>query len=375
MFGTKHYELSLVKDYVSHWGLAEAARELIQNSLDSNSPFSYSFEPATIYGDDPKDDDEGQSGWTLRLKSEHSRLEPRHLLLGSTGKAQDKDAIGSFGEGFKIALLVLTRLGLPVTILNNERTWKPRFRFNKQYGAEVLVIEEELGSKATGLEFIVYGLDDADRATIERCCLKMQSDIGQIIPTTMGDILVDRPGELYVGSLFVCQTEMKFGYNVKPEYLKLERDRQTVSSWDLRVLTREMWYQTKRHDEVAKMIFDEVPDLEYAKYSTPEIIGAACYEIFKKENPGALIAESHSEMKAMIERGLTKTVYVNGSFGAIVSSHPPYRADTSRLVRIKPPHEHMQEWYDKHYRYEKGVLREHREAFEALLKKAKEWKA
>jgi hypothetical protein len=374
MFGNKHYELSLVKDYVSHWGLSEAARELIQNSLDSNSPFAYSFEPTSYDPDDELERPEYQ-GWVFRLKSEHSRLEPRHLLLGSTGKAQDKDAIGSFGEGFKIALLVLTRLGFPVTILNNERTWTPRFRMNKQYGAEMLYIEEELGSKATGLEFIVYGLDDTDRATIEACCLKMQSEIGQIIPTSMGDILVDRPGELYVGSLFVCKTEMKFGYDVKPQYLKLERDRQTVSSWDLRVITRDMWYQTKRHDEVAKMVFDEVPDLEYAKYSTPEIIGAACYEIFKKEHPGMLIAESHSEMKAMIERGLTKTVYLSSNVGSIIKSHPPYRADTAQVVRVRSPREHMQDWYDHHYRYEKGIPREHRLAFEALLKKAEGWKA
>jgi hypothetical protein len=39
----KTYELSLVKTYVASWGLAQAVRELIQNALDSDSPFVYEF--------------------------------------------------------------------------------------------------------------------------------------------------------------------------------------------------------------------------------------------------------------------------------------------------------------------------------------------
>lgn len=367
MFGTKFYELSLVKDYVSHWGLSEAARELIQNALDSASPFVYSFEPSMLNADD----DSNEGAWVFRLKSEHSRLEPHHLLLGSTGKAQDASAIGSFGEGFKIALLVLTRMGYPVTILNNERTWKPRFRFNKQYGAEVLCVEEDLGSKATGLEFLVYGLSDTDRATIESCCLKMQSDVGQIIPTTKGDILVDRPGELYVGSLFVCKTDMKFGYNAKPEHLTLERDRQTVSDWDLRCLARDMWYDTKRYDEIAQMIFDDIPDMAYARYSSPELVKEAVYEVFKRENPGALIAESPSELKKMVEKGLVKTVYVGANVGHIVGNNFNYREDTKHLTRVQTPDQFLQSWFNAHHQGMSAMNKKHWD--EQVMVAARKW--
>ena len=372
MFNAKFYELSLVKDYVSHWGLAEAARELIQNALDSSSPFLYSFEPMD-YSPNPEEPTEEHQGWSFHLKSENSRLEPHHLLLGSTGKAQDASAIGSFGEGFKIALLVLTRMGYPVIIFNNERTWRPRFRYNKAFGAEVLCVEEELGSKHHGLEFIVCGISDADRATIEACCLKMQSDIGQIIPTTMGDILLDRPGELYVGSLFVCKNEMKFGYNVKPEHITLERDRQTVSSWDLGCITRDMWYDTKRADEIAQMIFDDIPDMKYAQYSAPELIKAAVYEHFKREHPGAIVAESPSELKQMIERGLTKTVYIGGGPATILKSNFNYREDTAHLTRVQTPGEYLLSWFNAHKQGMSAMNRKHFE--EQVLNEAKKWLA
>lgn len=336
MFGNKVYELSLVKDYVSHWGLAEAARELIQNALDSPSPFKFAFMPG---GESAPDK------WCFTLLSENSRLEPHHLLLGSTSKGRDKAAIGSFGEGFKIALLVLTRLGHDVAVQNNEFLWRPMFRFNKTYGTELLCIEEQkLAKSEPGLSFSIEGLEDADRATIESCCLKMQPEVGQLIPTKFGDILLDRPGELYVGSLFVTKNDMKFGYNVKPEHLSLERDRQTVSDWDLRCLTRDMWYDSKRFDEVAQMIFDDVPDLYYARYSAPEMVKAAVFEIFRAQHPGAILAESPSELKKAVEKGITKTVYVGGGVHGVLSSYETYRAHKDDMVPVQSPSQFLMSW-------------------------------
>ena len=331
MFGQKVYELSLVKDYVSHWGLAEAARELIQNALDSDSPFVYSFEPA-------EGDGEVSRTWTLHLVSEHSRLEPHHLLLGSTSKAQDSKAIGSFGEGFKIALLVLTRLGFAAAVQNNETIWTPMFRHSRTFEREILCIaERKLSKSEPGLRFSIEGLSDADRAAIEACCLKMQPEVGQIVRTRFGDILLDRPGELYVGSLFITKNDMKFGYNIDPEHISLERDRQTVNDWDLRCKTRDMWYDTKRYDEIAKMIFDDVPDLYYARYSAPELVKEAVFEMFKAQHPGAVLAESPSELKKAIEKGITKTVYVGGGVHGLLSDYEIYKAHRDDVVPVQTP--------------------------------------
>lgn len=40
---SKSYELPLARDYVRHWGVTEAVRELLQNMLDSESPNEFSI--------------------------------------------------------------------------------------------------------------------------------------------------------------------------------------------------------------------------------------------------------------------------------------------------------------------------------------------
>ena len=71
----KTFALSLTRNYVSRWGAVEAIRELIQNALDSESPFVYEFI-------------ESGEGLGLKLNSEFTVLTPQTLLLGATSKAE-----------------------------------------------------------------------------------------------------------------------------------------------------------------------------------------------------------------------------------------------------------------------------------------------
>lgn len=330
---TKTYELSLVKDYVSHWGVKEAVRELIQNALDSASPFVYEWVSAE---DGPI---------ALRLNSEFSTLSPQTLLLGATSKAEDKSAIGSFGEGYKIALLVLTRMGYEVGVLNGDKLWKPRFKFNRNYGCEVLAIDEtQLPNKVNnGLTFQVEGLTEEDREAIMATCLRMQSDVGEVKQTRYGDILLERPGELYVGGLFICETELQFGYNVMPEHIRLERDRRTVDGWDLKILTRDMWFETRDYDRIADLVGQECPDLAYVRYGAPDIVKEACYQHFRRQHPGAVIAETQAQLEQLVKSKLT--VYVGGpSYYSAVSSAPSYKAENRELLKVKQPLQILEDW-------------------------------
>lgn len=362
---TKTYELTLVRSYVARWGMVEAVRELLQNALDSDSPFVYEFRVG--------EDMDGPTV-SLKLNSEFAKLTPRHLLLGSTSKADNKDAIGSFGEGFKIALLVLTRLGYEVEIQNGDRRWRPAFEYNKRYKDELLVVHEDAWPYASdpGLTFWVHGLTTDDVRQIQESCLRMQDDIGEVCTVPLGRILLEQPGKLYVGGLFVCTTDLHYGYDIRPEHMKLERDRQTVSSFDLRWATKEMWFATKRFGKVAELIEADTPDLQYAEHGAPDLVKEACYALFRANHPGKVIAKNNEQMQELVRRGMT--VYVGGdAYYSTVHNSRSYQSENSAALAVTPPRGVLEEW-----------LRRNRSEMRAnaiiafkrdLLSAAEKWKA
>lgn len=362
MFNKKTYELSLTRGYVSSWGTVQAVRELIQNQLDSGSPFVYEFFK------DSSDPDKQ----TLKLRSEFSQLTPQTLLLGTSSKGDNPNAIGSFGEGYKIAMLVLTREEKRVEIHNGRMLWTPRFKMNSTFGEELLAIEEEaLPHKHMGLDYYVHDLDDAEVNSIIESCLKMQKDIGKVKETRFGNILFDRPGKLYVGSLYVCETDMDHGYDIKPEFLTLERDRQTVSNWDLKAQVRHMWADTGDVDYIAEMISKESPDVYYFKFDSTELVREACYQHFKKSHPGKVIAETDKELKSLVEKGMT--VYVSGGgYYSQVSQSRSYR-DEYKAVAIKTaaPSEVLQEFLKTNRKHFDRILMVE---FKSLIERAADWK-
>jgi hypothetical protein len=361
IFNKKTYELSLTRNYVSSWGVAQAVRELIQNALDSGSPFIYEFEQ----------EDDGRM--TMMLRSEFSTLLPQTLLLGASSKSDDPNAIGSFGEGYKIAMLVLTRLDKDVVIHNGKMQWMPRFKMNHQFGEELLAIDEEpLSHKHGGLTYYVHNLDDSEVETIVDSCLRMQNNVGHIKQTRYGDILIDRPGKLYVGSLFICDTDLEFGYNIKPEFITLERDRQTVSNWDLKNVTRDMWTETCEFERIAEMIAEECPDLEYFRYTDNAAVKDACYQHFITHHPGKVIANNDKELKELVAQGMT--VYVGGdTYYSQVSKSRSYM-NQFKITRVKaaPPRDILAKFLrdNKQYMQRHAIV-----AFKDLIEKSQEWKA
>jgi hypothetical protein len=294
--------------------------------------------------------------------------------LGSTNKEGNK--IGSFGEGYKIALLVLTRLGIPVEIRNGDLVWKPRFKYSRTFDDELLVVEETLSDNKLnkGITVIVKGLDGIGKQEIEESCLRMQSHIGAIKQTKYGDILLDKKGKLYVGSLYICDTQLHYGYNFKPEHLRLERDRKTVDGWDLKTLTTRTWYETDDIRSVAEMIYNNIPDVSWAEYESPELIKEECYKLFREQHPNALLADTPKEAQEAIRQGLIKTVYVGGGFHSAVTSSSSYRRDEERAPeeKAKPtPSELLGNFLRA---WEKSMTEGCRNAFQDIINKAENWR-
>ena len=358
---TKKYKLTLTQDYVASWGMSQAVREIIQNSLDSESPFKYEF----IY-------DELTETYTMRLDSDFSSLPIKTLLLGSTSKAENKNAIGSFGEGYKIALLVLTRLGHPVTITNGKKVWTPAFEFCREFEEDLLVITEENNpTKYFGLRFEVGMLSAEDVEQIKSSCLLMRKAVGEAISTYKGDILLDLPGVLYVGNLFICNTNLTYGYNIKPEFITLERDRQTVSSWDLEWVVKDMWLATERYDFIAGLMEKDTADIRAIKFDCPELLREACYRLFKTKYKGSVAARSQEELDGLVAKGMTSVVVVSSSsFYTGVSSSNSYLSEVTPTI-LKLPLEVLEEFFQEN----KGCMRKKALVnFKTLLEKAEDWR-
>lgn len=351
------YELPLSKDYVKHWGLPEAVRELIQNALDCESPFEFEFDGGALY-----------------LYSRFENLHPSTLLLGKTSKADNDEAIGNFGEGYKIAMLVLTRLGYECQIRNGDRLWTPKFIHNKQFNEETLCIIDQKAKQANeGVTFVVSGLNPEDITAIRESCLQMQGDIDDETKScSKGEIIMSRPGKLYVGGLFICDTDLEYGYNIKPEFIKLERDRQTVSGWDLKQITSDMWEETEEFDFIAEMMENEVADVEAQCWGSSAMVKEACYRRFRKEYPEAVIATSQQELDDLVAEGLTDVRYVGNSHGYrdAILEHTTQQPTAPKVREKNTPTAFIDEWFEH---AKKHMRRRGRQAVKKLREESKHW--
>lgn len=353
----KTYELPLTRNYVRNWTVVEAVREILQNAID--------------YGNGKLRAELNSNSHSIWIHSEGARLEPRTLLLGCTSKADDSEAIGSFGEGYKIALLVLAREGVEVTVHNREVVWNPFFRQSETFGEEVLCIDEwPLDQPSSGVSFAIPNLYPEVFDKIIENTLQLQDNFGKFHRVNEGDILLDRPGKLYVNGLFVTDTGLEYGYNIKPEFLKLERDRQTVSSFDLKWMTKTMWFGTGLFQQVSELMEKGVEDLEYGQYDSPELLKDACYKIFREKHPGAVVAKSQAELEALVKEGLIDVRIYPESFANTVASHPEYQVGIVRSAKLSPQGE-----LKAFAKTQKpNMNRKAKEAFNGLIDSAKNWK-
>lgn len=226
---TNSYELTLTPNYVSDWNFNDALRELIQNGtdqevLDPDNEFQIDYSPKEK---------------VLRLKNRKSVLKINTLLLGRSSKANNEDTVGQFGEGYKIAALVLNRLGKTFTIYNNEKNevWESRFKNSEKWLEKILCFYvSKRKTDDHGLCIEVGNVTQGEFNDLYKVWLHLDDCDYSKAETKYGEIILDEAyaGEVYVNGLFVdCNSDLKYGYNFKPKYIRLERDRKTCDTWNV----------------------------------------------------------------------------------------------------------------------------------------------
>lgn len=338
----KTYELSIHRDYVAHWTLQDAVREIIQNALDAikdeETPIDQDF--GTIY----------PGHYSMFICTPGVILSPDTLLLGKTTKASDSDSIGQFGEGYKLAMLTLLRAGFEPAIYTGKRCWTPVLRKSSKFKAEVLCFDESKNTTqpTDSTTFVINNLSPGDVDSVKEVYL-WSADPGRVAHTrNRGDILLDKPGKLYVGGLYICDTKLTCGYNVKPAYIKLERDRKTVSGFELKYCTSLMWAELVDNEHkitLSRLLHENVEDIQYLSYSSASSgMSEACYEQFKRAaGEGALIVRTQAELDELRKKTNRNIYYTSNSvFYDYVKAHPDYHDEEQE--ELPTPGDALSNW-------------------------------
>lgn len=250
----RKYELSISADYVPEWGVTEAVREFFQNAIDEHKRDSGN---SMFFDYDSK-------GQIIRIGNRHSDLDIKTLLFGESTKRGKEEMIGSHGEGYKIATVVLLRNGKQVSFQNycRREIWKPRLVKSKRYGGVMVptffVETEAVWKKVPENSLIIEigGITSEEYEKIRESNLYLQENVkrreardGAILD---GD---EYKGKIFVGGLYICkEPRLEVGVDLKPDKVRLERDRTLVRTFDVQLLVSNMIEELKDAELIKKSI-------------------------------------------------------------------------------------------------------------------------
>ena len=374
-------ELTISPQYVSNWGVWEAIREVLQNVIDNDDNehiFNYDV-----------------SKQILTIGNKDTVLEKQTLLLGNSTKWDDTSKIGKYGEGYKLALLILARLGKRVVITNGSEIWHPKIINSRKYNSELLVIDiERVKSKGKQLEFKIHNISKQEFEEVMNKVLIYSDEINKI-DTPYGEILIDDKyrRQIYVEGLYVrtmteCEN-MRYGYNIKAKYLELDRDRMSVSTFNLFWETSRMFNyligenKKEYRDMIYEMIKKKLADVSYVtsmgeSYNKTEMFSDICElcadDFVKTYGTNAVVVSNEVEAKAIKEKYNNAipvvvpeviTHYINNSYS--------YRTSKNKILSEseKPtPYTYMKKFLENHSNEFSGELKNE---FEKLVESSRNW--
>jgi hypothetical protein len=221
-------------------------------------------------------------------------------------------------------MLVLCREGYNIHIENGMLLWTPKYEYSDVFESTALVVHESpLEFENSHLTFTIKGVSEELMQEVRDKCLYLQSDeeIGDVIESDLGRVLEDKRGQLFVGGLYVSDTNLAYGYDFNPDVLALNRDRKTVDSWDLTMATAKLWIGTHDHDKVAEMIHSSVEDVSKVMYqSASEELLDACLGHFKGKYTDKFVVSCQGDKDEYEQKGVDSSsiVILNDNFSSLV---------------------------------------------------------
>lgn len=327
----KIYRTSLARNYVSDWGVKEAIRELFQNAID-HGEWSWSYRESR-----------------LCIESREADLEPKTLLLGYSDKPEG--SIGKFGEGYKLAALVLVREGLGMRILrpDGRGSWTPRLSKSKTFETEQLVFDIRESDYDGSLRFEVTGLTDEHLEELRSVNLHVREPV-VLFESGGSRVLVDQPGRVFVRGLWVTDVkDFVYGYDFDPKVIPLDRDRRMVATFDVSWAASQLWMNSER-PEFLDLMHDGAPDVAHVQYKISrgsQVADRVVAFFVEKYGSDAVAVSSQSELRTAIDEGRTNVVMVNTNMTETLKYSRLYAPPPPPKPKLTPC-DLMQEFYEKH---------------------------
>lgn len=322
------FKLTINPGYVPNWTSNwEALREFVQNGLDAHDKgheFKASWNPKTLQ---------------LKLTNRGAKLERKHLLLGATSKADDPAARGHFGEGFKLALLVLARNQVKVRIRTGGETWHPEIVHSDEYDADLLQIRTTPLRGENDLTVLIEGISAESWRHLQQAVIPLREKATGKISTPHGSMLTDDDdkGRVFVKDIYVYfDTKLHFGYNFND--LELDRDRKMANPYNVQYQVRKVLGEAvasgalaaKRLLELTTSESDSGEITALNTYGVPPEMGDNLKAAFTAAHGDALPVSSMQEAAEASAAGI-RTVVAPRSIAKLFNSDDAIKKRTADL--------------------------------------------
>lgn len=221
-------------NYASHWGVVDAARELISNAIDTGAEFDVTFDNNKCVIEDKGDG-----------------IKKKNLIFGEGEKDTKDSKIGCFGEGLKMATLVLSREKRDIIIETVGYNLIPKIEFDSDFGVELLVFYMKENDREVGTK-ITFKSTKTDVISYRKMFLVFND-----VFKKQGENIYSPGGTIFVNGVAVeTGVSSEFSYNIVTRRIKdiMGRDRQNLD-YDMKVdYLGDIWSSIKDKDLINKYI-------------------------------------------------------------------------------------------------------------------------
>ena len=355
---SRRFELGMSMEYVGNWGITEAVREIFQNCYDEE----------IVNPENKMLCEYNEELQVLRIGNRNSTLSTKTLLLGCSSKRDDERTIGTHGEGYKVATIVLLRNNIGIRILNyNDReVWTAKVVNSKRYGCPIGVYDiEQLGifkkKPEFNLVFELSGITTEMYNAIKEKNLHLHDSLGEIYEGASGKCLLDAKfkGKIYVNGLFVCtNSNLSYGYDIVPSLIKLDRDRGLIDSFNLQWTLGKVIYETGNIDFInsVKSTWDGYYIRIYMNSvtSNKSINDAICFDSYEKfrgeYGDDAVAVNSTDDFNALKKQGYNPVMVKDSDYHYITNA-PSYSDIEVKRVTPNDLLVQLEDWVEKYSDY------------------------